>query len=98
MSVGIAVNKAGIDFAAGGASKDLALVFARIDSLKIRLDTLSESDLQTQFGYSAQEAGWLKSAVADLSQLGTIYRGDAALASAKDFRTFSKFLWGASAI
>jgi hypothetical protein len=36
----------------------------------------------------------LKSAFADLTQLGTIWTGSAALPAAKDFRAFVRLLWG----
>jgi hypothetical protein len=39
----------------------------------------------------------LKTAFADLTQLGTIWTGQAALPTAKDFRTFVRRLWGVGA-
>jgi hypothetical protein len=50
-----------------------------------------------ELGYTADEVASLKTAFADLQQLGEIWTGAEALAAPKDFRTFVSRLWGVGA-
>jgi len=45
-------------------------------------------------GYTVDDITKIRASVNDLHQLATIYSGAAALAVAKDFTTFGKYLWG----
>ena len=95
MALGYPVTKNSVDSQAGLVALTLRTNFDAIRHFKIWLDTQLDGTL-TGMGYSAGEVAQLRSAVGDMDQLRTIYEGGAALAVAKDFRTFAKLLTGAS--
>ncbi|MGZ3714575.1 MAG: hypothetical protein ACXVA4_04085, partial [Ktedonobacterales bacterium] len=91
---GIQPTKADIDSMSGSLSRELNSVMERITEFKAWLDTQTDNNLQTTYGYTASDTANLRSAFNDLAQLVTIYQGTATLATAKDFRTFAKLIWG----
>lgn len=82
-----------IDQAAGKVAQDVNAAMTEIQAFKDYLDGQVDADL-TALGYSAGDVANLRSALADLSQLRTIYLGTAALAAVKDFRVFARRIWG----
>ena len=92
--VGIQQNKAQLDGTCG--------LFVELENLMDRLErvntfllaTADSTLLSAPYGYAQGDINILKSAFADAMQLVTLYRGTAALAVAKDFRTFSKLTIG----
>ena len=96
MSVGLPITKSEIDSRAGDTARAFQRAFADVATLKGYLDATPDADL-VALGYTAGEVATLKTAWADLSQLGTIWAGAASLATAKDFRTFVRQLWGVGA-
>jgi hypothetical protein len=96
MSVGLAVTKSEIDSRAGDIARTFQRVFEDVGTMKTYLDTTLNADL-VALGYTSEEVDLLKSAWADLAELGTIWVGAAALAAPKDFRQFVRQLWGVGA-
>lgn len=96
MSVGLPVSKAEIDSRAGDITRAFQRAFDDTATLKGFLDATVDADLET-LGYSPEEIATLKTAWTDLTQLGTIWAGAAALPAAKDFRVFVRRLWGVGA-
>jgi hypothetical protein len=96
MSVGIVVTKLELDARAGGIARGFQRGFDDVAVLKGFLDATVDADLVT-LGYEPNEIATLKTAWADLAQLGTIWAGFAALPIEKDFRTFVRRLWGVGA-
>ena len=95
MSLGYPVAKTDVDSNAGQMALTLRNNFGAIRNFKLWLDTRTDQDL-INLGYTAGEVSTLKSAFSDMDQLRTIWEGAAALAGAKDFRTFAKLLTGAA--
>lgn len=93
MAVGFPTSKNDIDGRAGRIALDIRDGLAAAAGLKAWLDTQPDANL-TALGYTTGEVAILKSAMADLNQLNSIYTGAANLATAKDFRTFAKLLLG----
>lgn len=93
MAVGLDANKAEIDSAAATCALQMRETFAAVARLQTYLAATADATL-VGLGYTSGEVATLKSAIADLNQLRTIYEGTANLASAKDFRTFAKQLTG----
>jgi hypothetical protein len=93
MAVGLPTNKLDIDSKAGSIAVRLRDVFQEIQYTQAWLAGQVDSDL-IALGYTQAEVNTLKSAMADLDQLRTIFIGSANLATAKDFRTFAKRLTG----
>ncbi len=93
MSVGTAVTKKELDAAITGIGTDIHLAMKRATDFKYYLDGVLDADL-TALTYSAEDIANLRTAVADIDQLSTVFRGAAALAVAKDFRTFLRRVWG----
>jgi hypothetical protein len=96
MSVGLPATKAEIDSRAGDIARAFQRNFDDVAVLKGFLDATPDPDL-IELGYTADEVASLKTAWSDLSQLGTIFAGGAALPAAKDFRVFVRRLWGVGA-
>lgn len=67
--------------------------FLRAQQFKAWMDGLSDATLISTYGYVQADLDVIRSAVADLDQLRTIYQGVVNLAVAKDFRTFDKLLY-----
>lgn len=93
MAVGLPTNKLDIDAKTGSIAVRLRDVFQEIQYTQAWLSSQADADL-TALGYTSAEVATLKSAMADLDQLRTIFIGNASLATAKDFRTFAKRLCG----
>jgi hypothetical protein len=96
MSVGLAVTKTEIDKRAGDIASAFQRAFGDTATLAGYLNATIDADL-VALGYSADEVASLKTAWADLVQLGTIWTGEADLPVAKDFRTFVRRIWGVGA-
>jgi hypothetical protein len=96
MSVGLTVTKGELDSRAGDIARGFQRAFDDVATLKGFLDATVDADL-IALGYTSDEVATLKTAWADLSQLGTIWAGAATLPSAKDFRTFVRRIWGVGA-
>jgi hypothetical protein len=96
MSVGLTVSKGEIDSRAGDIARRFQQGFEDVLTMKLYLDGTTEQAL-IDLGYTANEVAVLKTAWADLAQLGEIWVGAAALATPKDFRVFVKQIWGVGA-
>jgi len=96
MSVGLPVTKSEIDTRAGDIARAFQDHFGDVVTMQTFLAAIPNADLEAM-GYSADEVATLKTAFADLTQLGTIWTGQAALAAPKDFRVFVSRLWGVGA-
>jgi hypothetical protein len=96
MSVGLPVTKDEIDKRSGDLARTFQRAFEDVVTLKSYLDATVDQSL-IDLGYTPNEVAVLKTSVADLSQLGTIWMGSAALPEPKDFRTFVRQLWGVGA-
>ena len=93
MAVGLEATKAEIDMRAGDISRQFQQSFGDVVTMQQYLAAKTEADLVT-LGYTADEVASLKTAFADLTQLGRNWTGAEALPEAKDFRTFVSRLWG----
>jgi len=93
MSVGLPVSKSEIDSRAGDIARAFQSAFNDVAMLQQYLTATPDGDL-VALGYTSGEVATLKTAYADLTQLGTLWIGAAALPAAKDFRTFVSRLWG----
>jgi len=96
MSVGLPVTKDEVDTRAGDLARSFQKNFEDVATLKTFLDQRDQTALEA-LGYTPDEVATLKTAVADLAQLATIWAGQATLDPAKDFRTFVQRLWGVGA-
>lgn len=96
MSVGITVTKGEVDTRMGEIARGFQNLFSDSAIMKTFFDTHVDADL-VALGYTAGEVAILKSAIADITQLFTIYSGQATLAAPKDFTTFLRQLWGVGA-
>lgn len=86
-------DKASINQRIGSLSSQLDANFLRVQQFKAWMDSLSDATLISTYGYVQADLDVIRSAVADLDQLRTIYQGAVNLAVAKDFRTFDKLLY-----
>lgn len=93
MSLGLPVDQSQINSQAGTIARTLHVTFAEVKQIKYYLDSKTDGEL-VALGFVQGEVDTLRSAVGDLDQLRTIYEGSAALAVAKDFRTFARLLFG----
>jgi len=96
MSVGLAVTKDEIDARAGDISRQFQRLFGDVVTLQQYL-LATPTETLVALGYSDQDVAVLKTAFTDLTELATIWSGNAALPAAKDFRAFVKQLWGVGA-
>jgi hypothetical protein len=96
MAVGLPITKAEIDTRAGDTARAFQRAFEDVATLQTFLAGAVDADL-IALGYTSGEVAVLKTAYLDLTQLGTIWTGSAALPAAKDFRTFARQLWGVGA-
>lgn len=93
MSIGLNPTKAEIDSTIGNLARQVQEHFARVTTIKFYLDGTLDAELIAK-GYLQAEVNTIKSAFTDLAQLNTLYIGGATLGVAKDFRAFTKLLWG----
>jgi hypothetical protein len=96
MSVGLAVTKDELNARAGDLARTFQRAFGDVVTLQQYLTATPDADL-IALGFTADEVASLKTAYTDLTQLGTIWTGNAALPAAKDFRVFVSRLWGVGA-
>jgi hypothetical protein len=96
MSVGAPVTKTDLDARAGNIALRFQQSFEDVLTMQGYLAATVDTDLEA-LGYTASEVATLKTAFADLTELGTIWTGAAALQTAKDFRVFVRQLWGMGA-
>ena len=96
MSVGLPVTKDEIDARAGDISRQFQRLFGDVVTLQQYLLSTPTATL-VELGYTDQDVATLKTAFSDLTELGNIWIGQAALAAPKDFRIFVKQLWGVGA-
>jgi hypothetical protein len=96
MSVGLPVSKQEIDSRSGDTARLFQRGFEDVVTMQSYLDQTPEADL-IALGYTSDDVATLKTAFNDLSQLGRIFTGQEALATAKDFRTFVRRIWGVGA-
>lgn len=90
---GLTPTAADVEMISGQTARDLNAVMLRVRLLADWLSGKTQLDLEA-LGIPAQRATDILSAFGELSQLEAIYRGDAALAVAKDFTTFPSRFWG----
>lgn len=96
MSAGLNPTKVEIDGVVGNLTRQLAELFTKVETMQYYLVGTISADLEAK-GYTPNEVALVKSAFTDLKQLHDIFTGTVNLASAKDFRTFVKQLWGLGA-
>ena len=96
MSVGLPATKNEIDTRAGDLARTFQRAFGDVVTMQQYLVATPDADL-IELGYTVDEVASLKTAFADLMQLGEIWTGAEALASPKDFRVFVSRLWGVGA-
>ena len=96
MSVGLSVTKSEIDARAGDIARRFQQNFEDVATMQGYLAGALEADL-VALGYTPEDVALLKTAFADLAQLGRIWTGTEALAAPKDFRAFVKLIWGVGA-
>ena len=81
------------DQTVGDACQRLNIALADVGDAKRFVDVHDDAAL-VSLGYDPADVANIRSALADLDQLRRIYEGLEALASAKDFRSFSQRLYG----
>ena len=96
MSVGLAITKQEVDTRSGDTARAFQRAFKDVITMQSFLQQTPDADL-VALGYTQEEVTTLKSAYNDLTQLGTIWTGDAALPTPKDFRVFVRQIWGVGA-
>ena len=89
----ISTNAASINAQVAGIARELDRIFLRAEQMKAWLDTLSDAQLIALYGYVQGDIDVLRSAVADMNILRTVYEGAATQGSLKDFRTFAKQMY-----
>lgn len=94
MAIGRTITAAELNNVAGGLGTSLWAVMDNIQKAKAVIDDYSEAQLQSLFGFTSQDAADLKAAYTDMGQLVDIFRGNANLASAKNFRPTTRKLLG----
>lgn len=94
MAIGRTITIAELNNVAGAVGTSLWAVMDNIAKAKAVIDDYTEAQLQSNFGFTAQDAADLKAAYADMGQLLDIFRGNAALAAAKNFRPSTRKLLG----
>ena len=95
MSVGHPVTKGEIDAQAGDIARRFQKSFEDVLTMQTYLEATPNPDL-VALGYTDQEVATLKTAFADLTELGSIWAGGAGTVP-KDYRTFVRQLWGVGA-
>ncbi|HWD83314.1 MAG TPA: hypothetical protein VG497_30650 [Kribbella sp.] len=93
MSVGFPKDQAAVNAIVGELAVSVNRNFRRAAQLKTEVDSYNDAAL-TAVGYSAADITTLRALVADLATLNNIYTGAASLATAKDFRTSLRPVWG----
>src|SRR3954462_8560762 len=95
VAAGLSLNRDDIDQRAGLLAVTLRNAFDEVDRFAAFPNAPPDNQLQTPpQSYSAAEVAQLKSAFADMSRLGRVYRGVESSGDVYDFRTFAKQLMG----
>ena|ERR1051326_380175 len=93
MAVGSTPSKQDIDSIAGQLTRDINNLLHKASSINSWLAQMQDSDL-TALGYNSTDIANLRSSFSDLNQLNTIFTGAANLTTAKDFRSYCRWLYG----
>jgi len=96
MSVGLPVTKQEVDTRSGDTARAFQRAFEDALTMQSYLLATPNEDL-VALGYTDQEVATLKTAYNDLSELASVWVGDAPVAPPKDFRIFVRQLWGVGA-
>lgn len=94
MAIGRTITRDELNNVAGAVGTSLWAVIDNIAKAKSVIDDYSEAQLVSLFGFTAQDAADFKAAYADMGQLVDIFKGQAALAVAKNFRPTTRKLLG----
>lgn len=97
MAVGFPQTLADLNSAVGGQSVALRECLRNIQRFKVQLDAIPDGTLlAAPIALAQGDINTLRSAYADMNDLGNIYLGLASthLTGTYDYRTFSKLLWG----
>lgn len=94
MAIGRTITKEELNSVAGAIGTSLWAVIDNIQKAKAVIDDYSEAQLVSLFGFSAGDANDLKAAYTDMGQLVDLFRGQANLPSAKNFRPSTRKLLG----
>lgn len=94
MAIGRTITREELNNVAGAVGTSLWAVMDNIAKAKAVADDYSEAQLVSLFGFTAPDAADFKAAYADMGQLVDIFRGQAALAVAKNFRPATRKLLG----
>jgi len=94
MAVGASVTRNDIDSTSAQVARQLFAAMESVAQFKAWLDTKLDDDL-TNMGYSVGDVAVLRSATADLADLGAVFIGATqARGLPYDYRTFAKQLLG----
>ena len=96
MSVGLPVTKEEINSRAGDIARTFQRMFGDVVTMQQYLTATPSADLEA-LGFTPDDIATLKTAFADLTQLGNISTGTEALPEPKDFRVFVSRMWGVGA-
>lgn len=94
MTVGIQISQGEINNQAGAIARSVFAAMQNVAEFKGWLDGVSANELESTYSFTASDAAVLKSAFADLANLAAVFTGSATVATARDFRVFSKKLLG----
>lgn len=94
MAIGRTITQAELNNVAGAIGTSLWTVMDNITKAKAVIDDYTAQQLVDAFGFTLPDATDLKAAYADMGQLADIFRGQAALAVAKNFRPTTRKLLG----
>lgn len=94
MAIGRTITREELNNVAGAIGTSLWAVMDNIDKANAVVSDYSEAQLVSLFGFSAGDATDFKAAYADMAQLVSIFRGQATLAVAKNFRPTTRKLLG----
>lgn len=94
MAIGRTITREELNNVAGSIGTSLWAVMDNIAKAKAVIDDYTEAQLVSQFTFSAQDAADLKAAYADMGQLADLFKGNATLAVAKNFRPTTRKLLG----
>jgi hypothetical protein len=94
VAIGRTITQAELNNVAGAIGTSLWAVMDNIAKAKAVVDDYTAQQLVDNFGFTLADANDLKTAYADMGQLVDIFRGQAALAVAKNFRPSTRKLLG----
>lgn len=93
MAAGIPITKDRINTQAGAIAAAVFTALQNVSEFKAWLDSVSVNDLESVYGFTADDAAVLKSAYADLADLAAVWAGGTP-AAAHDYRIFARRLIG----